>query len=244
MRVLLLAGTVEAREIAACLRDVPGVQVIASVAAITRTVQPSGVPMRVGGFGGVDGFAEYLCHENITAVMDATHPFSADISHRSFAVCQRLNIPYLQVLRPPWVAGPGDRWADLNREEDAAHHIPVGARVFVATGRKTLHRFENMSGRLMICRQIETADGAFPLDHGYYLLGHPPFSVADEVDLFRELNIDWLIMRNAGGDASRPKLDAARQLHLPVAMIRRSAQPDAPQVETVAAAVDWVKGQI
>jgi len=243
MRLLLLAGTTEARHLAGALANESRVNVIASLAGATRTPRPLGVATRIGGFGGEEGFVDYLTRERIDAVLDATHPFAAAMSHRSARVCHDLGVPYMQFLRPTWMPAPGDRWTFLNAEEDAARHIPEGVRVFVATGRQTLERYANMTGRYMICRQIDPPEGQFPLDQGYFLGGQPPFSLQSETDLFRRLAIDWLIVKNAGGASSRSKLDAARRLNLPVAMIRRPLQPEGPKLETVAAALGWVRRQ-
>jgi len=244
MRLLLLAGTTEARHLAGALASETRVTVIASLAGATRMPRPLGVATRIGGFGGAEGFADYLRRERINAVLDATHPFASAMSHRTAQVCQGDGVPYMQFLRPTWMPAPGDRWTFLNTEEDAARHIPEGARVFVATGRQTLERYVNMTGRYMICRQIDPPEGRFPLDMGYFLVSRPPFSVESETLLFQRLAIDWLVVKNAGGPSSRAKLDAARRLNLPVAMIRRPLQPEGPKLETVAAALGWVRRQL
>nr|WP_226780786.1 cobalt-precorrin-6A reductase [Oceaniglobus trochenteri] len=244
MRLLLLAGTTDARRIAEGLRDAPGLKVIASLAGATRAPRPMGVDTRIGGFGGRAGFVGFLEREGIGAVLDATHPFADAISHRTHEVCAAHGLPCLQVLRPPWVAQPGDCWVDLAREEEAAEHVPHGARVFLATGRQTLERFANLSRCDLTCRQIDPPEAPFPFANGRFLVGRPPFSVQDEVALFRELKIDWLIVKNAGGDASRSKLDAARELGLPVGMIRRPPQPGGARVETVAQALDWARALV
>ena len=113
--------------------------------------------------------------------------------------------------------------------------------MFLATGRQTLERLSGLEGRRVICRQIDPPEGPFPFPNGRYLVGRPPFSVADETKLFEELGVDWLVVKNAGGSLSRTKLDAARALGIDVAMIARPPQPDALRVETVAAAMAWVR---
>ncbi|WP_294609852.1 cobalt-precorrin-6A reductase [Roseovarius sp.] len=241
MTILLLAGTGEAQALARALNE-QGHSVVASLAGATRAPRAFGVPMRIGGFGGEEGFARYLKEAGIVAVLDATHPFAAHISNRSAKVCAAQGIPYCQVLRPEWQAGPGDKWQFIDREEEAAAHIPEGARVFLATGRQTLEKFANLTGRYLICRQIDPPEAAFPFDNGEYLIGRPPFSETHERDLFKRLAIDWLVVKNAGGSAPMSKLAAARDLGLPVLVINRPAQPDAPRVETVEGALDWVAG--
>ena len=83
--------------------------------------------------------------------------------------------------------------------------------------------------------------GPFPFPGGEFLVGRPPFSVADEISLFSQLDVDWLVVKNSGGTASRTKLDAARQLGIRVALIRRPKQPDATRLETVEEAIEWVR---
>ena len=188
------------------------------------------------------GFEAYLTTEGIDAVLDATHPFAAAMSHRTAAVCAERGLPYAQVLRPAWEAQAGDRWQDFASEEDVATAVAPGAVVFLATGRQHLERFHGLRGRTVYARQIDAAPDPFPFDKGRWIIGRPPFSVSDEVALFAMLGVDWLIVKNAGGDASRSKLDAARQLGLRVGMIARPAQPDALRVASVAEALDWVRG--
>ncbi|MCK0094675.1 cobalt-precorrin-6A reductase [Yoonia sp. F2084L] len=238
MTLLLLGGTGEARQIAAHLR---GTDAVISLAGATRNPETQPLPTRVGGFGGADGFERYLQDAGITAVLDATHPFAHKITERTARICRSLKVPYVQFLRPAWVAEPGDNWTQILDETEAAHHIPTNAVVFLGTGRQTLGRFANLVGREVICRQIDPPTDDFPFAGGRFLVGRPPFSVEDEVALFRQLGVDCLVVKNAGGAPSRTKLTAARQLGIPVLMIKRPAQGDWPVVDTVEAALDWVR---
>jgi precorrin-6A/cobalt-precorrin-6A reductase len=243
--VLLLAGTSEAQRIARALAA-RGTPAIASLAGGTRAPRPQPLQTREGGFGGADGFRRFLQDRGISTVLDATHPFAHRMSQRAAEICGDLSIPYCQFLRPAWRPGPGDRWTEVAREEDVAAHVPEGAVVFLATGRPTLTRFANLSHATIICRQIDAEpDTPFPFPHGRYLVGHPPFSVEEEEALFRDLGVDWLVVKNAGGTAPMSKLVAARNLGLPVAMIARPPQPQGvPRVETVEAALDWLQSQV
>ena len=239
MTLLLLAGTGEAIQIAEALAE-RGTPAIASLAGATRSPRGLALPTRHGGFGGEDGFLEYLEAEHISAVLDATHPFAARMSHRTARICADRNLPYCQLLRAAWRAEPGDNWTHLSDETDAASHIAPGSTVFLATGRQTLDRFSNLQGCRLICRQIDPPDRPFPFPNGEFLVGRPPFSVEDETALFTSIGVDWLVVKNAGGEAPRSKLIAARELGLRVAMIDRPEQPDARRVKTVGEALDWV----
>ncbi|MEC9199768.1 MAG: precorrin-6A/cobalt-precorrin-6A reductase, partial [Pseudomonadota bacterium] len=77
-RILLLGGTTEAMKLAATLADYQ-VDAVFSYAGRTNSPVEPPLPTRVGGFGGVDGLRQYLRDEGITHVVDATHPFAAQI---------------------------------------------------------------------------------------------------------------------------------------------------------------------
>ncbi len=239
MTLLVLAGTGEAVQVAAACQA-RGISAVASLAGATRSPRDLRIPTRHGGFGGEDGFVRYIEAQNITAVLDATHPYASRISHRTTRICTERSMPYCQLLRPPWRPGKEDNWTALTSEEDAAQQIPLGSTVFLATGRQTLNRYANLSECRLICRQIDPPETPFPFPNGEYLVGRPPFSVEDEVALFRNLGVDWLVVKNAGGAASYTKLDAARILGIPVAMIDRPPQPEGQKVTSVEAALDWI----
>lgn len=239
MTLLVLGGTGEARQIAQALQ---GQDAVISLAGATRSPEQQPLPTRIGGFGGTDGFIEYLKREGITAVLDATHPFADRITRRTAMICGDLGLPYLQFLRPPWQAEPGDRWISIMSEGEAAAHVKKGETVFLGTGRQTLERFTNLEGCEVICRQIDPPTKLFPFPGGRYLVGRPPFSVEDEIALFTRLGVNWLVVKNAGGAPSRTKLTAARRCNIPVLMIARPEVGDWPLVATVEAALEWVAG--
>jgi precorrin-6A/cobalt-precorrin-6A reductase len=240
MTLLVLGGTGEGRALSAQLSGA-GIAHIVSLAGATRNPVRPDAEVRIGGFGGEDGFRAFATKANIHAIVDATHPFAIRMTRRSARVAADLDIAYLQVLRAPWQAGPGDNWTMIDDESDAAHYVQPGQTAFLATGRQTLLRFSNLSHAQLICRQIDPPDGPFPFENGRFEVGRPPFSVAHERALFARLGVDWLVTKNAGGEAPRSKLIAAKEMNLPVLMINRPEQPNVDRVETVAEALDWVR---
>ncbi|MDE0589717.1 cobalt-precorrin-6A reductase [Halocynthiibacter sp. C4] len=240
MKVLLLAGSGESRRLAHKLADRPRFEVLASLAGATRFPKPLPVDTRIGGFGGYEGEKEFLVEGEFDAVIDGTHPFAARISKRTFQLCDELSIPYAQILRPEWTPAEGDDWTMIAAPQDAREHIPAGANVFLATGRSTLSGFANLADCRLICRQIDPPEGPFPFPNGEYLVGRPPFSVEDEIAIFRKFRIDVLVVKNAGGAPSRTKLDAARSLGIKVLMIERPAPAGGLVLEDVDAALSWL----
>ncbi|NIZ10811.1 cobalt-precorrin-6A reductase [Pseudooceanicola sp. HF7] len=240
MVTLVLGGTTEARELGRKLAQA-GRPAIVSLAGAVQSPAPQPLPMRLGGFGGGAGFRAYLAEAGITAVLDATHPFATRITERSAAICGELGMPYALLSRPPWKPGPGDLWTEVASAADAGAHIPLGTHVFLATGRQSLPDFSGLAaGRRLTLRVVELPAQPFPHD-GAYLVARPPFTAEAEEALFRELGVQWLVAKNAGGQAGRAKLDAARRLGLPVLMLSRPpVPPGVTLLRDVEEAFAWV----
>jgi len=238
-KVLLLAGTGEARRLAALMAQA-GVDGVASLAGATDAPAQLALTARVGGFGGAEGFRAYIKAEKITAVVDATHPFARRITDRTAALCAEDGVPYLHLLRPGWTADPGDDWHWMDAPAEADALLPEGATVLLATGRQTAADFGPLRGRRVILRVIDPPRAPLAFEQGEFVIGRPPFTIASEREVFRALGVDWIVAKDAGGSGGRAKLDAAWSLGLPVAMIRRPHPPKARRVETPQAALDWI----
>ncbi|MCQ0091359.1 precorrin-6A/cobalt-precorrin-6A reductase [Roseovarius sp. M141] len=232
MTLLLLAGTGEARQIAEALAD--------RCTDFTVWLPGEGRIARDWPIAPARGtLADCLNDPAITAVLDATHPFSTDATQEATHICAERGLPYCLLWRPEWRAQSGDRWTHVLTEAEAAKHIPPGATVFVATGREGLAHFAALRAAHVYCRQIGAPDAPFPFPNGQYLIQNPPFPVEEEIALFQRLEIDWLVTRNTGSTRAVTKLTAARQLGLNVLMIDRPAPPDAPRAASVAEALEW-----
>lgn len=238
--ILLLAGSTEARNLADHLASA-GIKAVASLAGVTEQPLPYPIETRVGGFGGAEGFRSYLKEAGITAVIDATNPFAEGITERSARVCRELGLPYLLYERKIWRSQPGDAWHHLKGYEGLPGMIPTGAKVFLATGRQSLDRIGPLlPGRHLICRVIDMPEEPFPYE-GEWITGRPPFSEADEIALFERVKPDSLVVKNAGG-AARGKLDAARKLGIPIAMIARPKVPEGiERREQLLDALEWAE---
>ena len=244
MKLLLLAGTQEARHIAVALSRESYLRLSVSLPAPERNPRPFGWPVRIGGWGGEEPFRDFLTRESIEGIIDATHPFATGMSHRAARAAADLGIEHVQVLRPPWMPSDGDKWHFLNTEAEAADHIPPGKTVFLSTGRRELDAFRAIPSARLICRVKDWTHDAFPFENGQFLYQQGPFSVTDEIALFLRLGVDWVIARNSGGAGSWPKIEAARELGLPVAMIRRPKQPEGLKIASVAETLAWVRRRL
>ena len=141
-RALVLGGSSEARALATRIAADPRLAGVISLAGRTSAPLAHDLPVRVGGFGGVEGLTRYLIEERISHVVDATHPFAARISANARAACAVASVPLLVLTRPPWVSAQGDRWIDV--DDNAAAVSALGAaprRVFLAIGRQGVADF-------------------------------------------------------------------------------------------------------
>ncbi len=236
-RVLLLAGTAEARALAKALDQMLGIEVIASLAGVTRDPASIAGQLRVGGFGGPSGLEAYLRAEGITALIDAAHPFATQMTRNAAEACNVADIPRLRLTRQPW---EGD-WREVVDIGGAARALPQGARAFITTGRKELGPFADRTDITGIVRFIEPVTELPP--HLTQIIARPPFPVASELTLMREQAITHLVSKNAGG-AGRAKLDAAADLDIPVIMVARPPQPPGPIARSVDEAVAWVHATV
>jgi precorrin-6A/cobalt-precorrin-6A reductase len=248
-RLLILGGTGEALALAHRLAGaMPDLAVTTSLAGRTRDpVIPPGA-VRSGGFGGIDGLVDYLRTEGVSLLVNATHPFAAEMSAHAEAAQRRLGLPLLRLLRPAWEETTHDSWIKV-RDVAAAASVcrDRGGRVFLSVGARDLAAFADMPEKHFIVRLVDRPAGALPLAHYDIITARGPFALADERRLMQERGIDLLVTKNSGGDATHAKIEAARELAIAVVMVERpeiARHPDSDTVASVDAAVEWIGLQI
>ncbi len=244
-RVLILGGTGDAAELAAKASVIEQIEVITSLAGRTRNPQaPTGM-VRVGGFGGEAGLVEYLRQAKIDLLIDATHPFAAQISWNAASAAASCSIPHLLFIRPAWLQVPGDEWIEVDSVEVAAGVLPEFAkRVFLTIGRQQLAPFARLDSIWFLMRLIDppTADALVPA--GMILCDRGPFALDNERRLLIEHQIDTLVSKNSGGDATYAKIIAAREMGVKVVMVKRPPTPPAEKVSDVESAMQWLIKQV
>lgn len=229
LKILVLAGTREARELTDRLAGDPRYEVVASYAGAIAQPTPLAVPTRMGGFGGPAGLAQYLQAAGIDVVVDATHPFAARMSANAAAACDLRRTPLYRLEREGWQAEPGDTWIDVPDVRRAAEALPDGARAFLAVGRKELGAFTGREDVTFTMRMIDPPAPDEPVPPGEIIRSFPQESVDAERSLFAAHDISHLVTKNSGGAAGRAKLLAARTLKLPVVMVARPATGAGPR---------------
>lgn len=235
MTVLLLGGTTEARQLAGLLLTA-GVPAVTSLAGDVAELRLPPGEVRVGGFGGVAGLVSYLREHEVSAVVDATHPFAATMTAHAVAACPQAGVPLLRLSRPSWSGRPdaaGWHWVDSAAEARAIAGR-LGNRVFLAIGRQALAEFADWDDRFVLARVIDPPDIAIPASWTV-LRARGPFRTEAELDLLHRHGIDVLVTKDSGGPADA-KLEAAG--HLGIAVVCQRRPPAPAGVDEVATAVE------
>jgi len=243
-KVLILGGTGDAVKLAAQLANIPTIEVISSLAGRTKKPLALVGQVRIGGFGGAEGLAKYLQENAIDILIDATHPCAGQISVNGAIAAQLLNIPHLMLVRPQWGKVNGDYWIEVDSIAAAARAIPeLVRRVFITSGRQQLEPFLERS-RLYpdmwyLMRSIDPPDLELP--NCKVLLDRGPFNLEQERQLLSEYQIEAIVSKNSGGDATYAKIMAARELQIPIIMVQRPVMPEGEKVTSIAEAITWVQ---
>ncbi|MCT4556744.1 MAG: cobalt-precorrin-6A reductase [Pelagimonas sp.] len=238
--LLILGGTTEARALCQAVVDAR-LHGVLSYAGRTRNPVDLGLPQRVGGFGGAAGLADYIRAQGITHVIDATHPFAAQMSKNAVIACAEVDVPLMALTRAPWTAEAGDRWQhvpDIDGAVRALDQAPT--RVMLAVGRMHLEAFAVNPAHFYLLRLVDSPEGPLPFPNHHALIARGPFNVDDDIALMRRHDIRAIVSKNAGGNGAKSKILAARALGLPVIMIDRPDLPQRAQVHHVQGVMDWL----
>ena len=208
-----------------------------------RTASPVAQPLptRVGGFGGIAGLVAYLLEQGIERVVDATHPFAAQMSCNAVEACAKAGVPLAAFERAPWQAGPGDDWRHVPDMEGAVAALPEAPnRVFLAIGKQNLAGFADRAQHHYLVRLVDPPDAPLPFRNVEVVIARGPFEAAEDQALMQDRAIDMVVAKNSGGTGAEAKLQAARALGLPVVMIDRPIVPARPVFARLSDILHWL----
>ncbi|VVO21649.1 cobalt-precorrin-6A reductase [Pseudomonas fluorescens] len=214
-RLLLLGGVTEALAIARTL----GPQHIYSLAGIGRVPTDLTCQVRVGGYGGAAGLAQFIESEGIDLLLDATHPYAAQISQNAATAAQLSAIPCWALRRPAWQAQAGDDWREVSDWAELVEALKPFKRPLFTLGREPLQHLDEIpDGQFWTLRALDQ----YPGNKRCEVIGaRGPFLLDEERGLFERRQIDVLISKNSGSSATEPKLEVARERGVPVLILKR-----------------------
>ncbi len=237
-RLLILGGTGEAAALAeqAGKKFGDSLDVVSSLAGRVNKPRPLPGTIRLGGFGGADGLADYLMAEKIDFLIDATHPFATRISANAHLACDRTKTPRLILERPPWPDPDGVvRVDDFAAAAQAVRKL--GKRAFLSFGHQGLEAFADLGDVKLVIRVIEPPSS---LPNATLITERPPFTRAHEKKLLSDHQIDVLVSKDSGGAALPAKITAAQEMALAIILIARPAPEPGDTVTTVEDALMWL----
>jgi len=240
--ILILGCTSEAAALAHALATHrPDLDVTIALAGVTRAPLDMPGHVRVGGFGGAQGLAGFIQGRGLKAVIDATHPFAATMTQNAVAACEMTSTPRLRLDRAQWILPPDADVVFVPDADEAARLVArTSERAFLTIGRKQLNAFDGVRDVKMLVRLIEEPDAPLGLENCTIVIGRPPFDEAHEEALMREHQIDTLVSKASGGDATRAKIDAAAKVGARIVLIRRPPPPDGDRVGAIEDALGWL----
>jgi precorrin-6A/cobalt-precorrin-6A reductase len=239
MKILILGGTADARELADRLTAL-GHDVTTSLAGRTRKPALPAGQLRVGKFGGVPGLAGYLQAAGIERLIDATHPYAGLISVNAVSAAQAAGVPLVRYMRPPWAEPAGAAWLHVPSVSAAAAALPPNAHGFITTGHEGLEHFVGRDDCRLVARLIEPP--AIELGHVEWLEDTPPYRLEAERALFEMHGFTHLVTKNSGGEATWAKMVVARERGMQVIVVARPVYGPAVEVGSVDDAVRVVTG--
>lgn len=242
MNILILGGTTEASALARALADRPWNSIL-SLAGRTRDPIPQPIPCRVGGFGGIPGLVAYLRAHRIDALIDATHPFAAQMTRHAADAAAETGTPLLAIYRPAWTRPDTAVWHEVATMQEGADALgPTPRRVLLTIGQKDLASFTAAPQHQYIVRSIDPP--SVPPPGALVLTARGPYDEAAERALLQQHRVEIMVTKNAGGTATVAKLAAAAALGIPTVIVTRPALPAGlATVATAAEALAWLDAQ-
>ena len=214
-RILLLGGVTEALAIARTL----GPQHIYSLAGVGRVPTDLSCQVRVGGYGGAEGLAQFVRDEGISLIVDATHPYAAQISRNAAEAARLSGIPCWALRRPAWQPQADDDWREVSDWAELIEALKPFKRPLFTLGREPLQHLDEIPAeQFWTLRALDVYPGN---DRCEVIGARGPFLLEDERALFERRGIDVLISKNSGSAATEPKLEVARERGVPVLVLKR-----------------------
>lgn len=247
MTFLVLGDARPAQDLAMLLQEA-GIPVICALFGDEHPRLPvPPIELIAGGFGGPEGLVAFLRERHVRGIVDASHPFAAEITRDAVTAARTVGVPLVRLLPPAWEA---QRWPSAWRwvaDEVAAKRAVGrlgGTRPFLSLGRESLRGFADWDDRYVLARVY--APPAWPVPARWEVIRSSgrPHTYPEELVLLSSRRIDVMVTQDTGGPLDEAKLRVAERLGIFVVMIRRPALPDGLRVvQTVDAARAWVARQ-
>lgn len=224
-RIWLIGGTQESARIARAFAE----QQISCIVTVTtesaRSLYPSSLPIRVGKLTPAD-LKMFLREHFVFAIVDASHPFAAEISQLAIAIAGELKLPYLRFERANVSGEPLLTFPNLAALLET--NLLVGERVLLTLGYRSLPQFAQWHDRAVLFARILPSAEALSAAHAAGFGGdrlialRPPISAELEAALWRQWQISIVVTKASGAAGGEDvKQQVAAELNVKLVTIDR-----------------------
>ncbi|WP_045056060.1 cobalt-precorrin-6A reductase [Aliterella atlantica] len=248
-RLWLIGGTQESAELAqAIARDGTVGCIISVTTDSARSLYPNAANLQVWvGRLNNQQLEEVWQQQQVSAVLDASHPYAVEISRNAISICQKLQIPYLRYERPALDTQQNERVIDVDSFATLlTGDYLTGARVLLTIGYKPLPLFQAWQTKATLFARILPSQIALQtaLEAGFtsdrIICLRPPISADLERGLWQQWRINLIVSKASGSPGGEDiKRSVASQLDIPLVLINRPIVAYPQQTSDLAVALDF-----
>lgn len=235
-RLWLIGGTKESAELAQAIAQQSLECIVTVTTATAVSLYPDSPCLRVWvGLLGPDQVDTFVQSHQITAILDASHPYAIAISQLAIAVAARQDLPYLRYERPTLtplesaVASSGQHSASFpDFDSLLASGILRNQRVLLTVGYRPLAQFQAWQNQATLFARILPSQTALQaaLAAGFtpdrLIALRPPVAASLEQALWQQWQISMVITKASGQPGGEDiKRAVATELGVTLVTIRR-----------------------
>ena len=231
MRLLVLAGTEDGRELADALRRRGHDVLVSTLTAYGADLAlEQGLQVRSGAMD-ANILTDLLKSDSFGALVDATHPYALRVKEMAKEVCETLTLPYLRWERSSLDLEdhPLLHWAE---DIPAAAQIAVklGQRILLTTGSNALPEWVSLPSlknkevyiRVLPTSQVLARCEFLGFKPNQIIAAQGPFSQEWDEAMFKQLGIEVVIAKESGKvGGTLEKVQACLSLHIPLVLLKR-----------------------
>lgn len=240
--ILLLGGTAETASLASALAEA-GFRVLVSTA--------TDVPLDIGSHPNISRRSGKLAtaemkqlvgERGVAAMVDAAHPYAAQVRKTAREVASELDLPYFRWRRAPALHESDFVSQEPDHKRAAKAAFAFGEPVLLTTGSGNLEPYVNEARKTnvrLVARVLSNpasieACRVAGLSEDNVVSGRGPFSVEDNLYLIKRFNIGVIVTKDSGQPGGAlEKIEAARLAGCRVVVVQRPEEVPGPAFNSV-----------
>lgn len=231
MKLLVLAGTEDGRELANALRRRGHDILVSTLTAYGADLAlEQGLQVRAGAMDAQTLLA-LIRGEGFAAIVDATHPYAVRVKEIAKTVCAELSIPYLRWQRSSLELETNSllHWAE-DIPTAALIAAELGDRILLTTGSNALPEWASLpclQDKRLYIRVLPTSEGLARCEFlgfkpNQIIAAQGPFSQKWDEAMFKQLRIEVVVTKESGKvGGTLEKVQACLSLNIPLVILKR-----------------------